>query len=274
MTKPTLFDTELVDDGYNGPTTGIEIVSDNTGNSSSVVSWGSSSASTFCAVIVEFNASVGGSITVTAASATAAAAAGIPTPKEVVLSTSATALAAAGVPAIAGPSNLTIVATSATASADAGVPTPAEVVLSTSARATAAAGVVGISTPANVLVIAPVSEATADAGIPTLVTVTDPNITITATVAVAHAIAPIPGVGRFVLNPEPDAATSFLTPRLDAGLPAIFLEVDPEPAGYGGAYPSLVTYPGSALFPGINIFGLDLIDQDFGVLLLTPAVDR
>lgn len=56
MTKPASFDTERVDSGYTVPDTGVEIVTDDTGNTDTTVTWGSTSASDWCSIIVEFNA--------------------------------------------------------------------------------------------------------------------------------------------------------------------------------------------------------------------------
>lgn len=56
MTKPASFDSELGDVGYATPTTGLEVVSDNTGNTDSTVTWGSTSASAFCSAILELDA--------------------------------------------------------------------------------------------------------------------------------------------------------------------------------------------------------------------------
>jgi hypothetical protein len=55
MTKPASFDTEQFDNGYNTPPTGLEVVSDNTGNTDSTVTWGGTSASAFCSSILELD---------------------------------------------------------------------------------------------------------------------------------------------------------------------------------------------------------------------------
>lgn len=56
MSKPASFDSELTDVGYSIPTTGLEVVSDNTGNTDSTVTWGGTSATIFCSVILELDA--------------------------------------------------------------------------------------------------------------------------------------------------------------------------------------------------------------------------
>lgn len=56
MTKPASFDTEQFDNGYTTPPSGLEVVSDNTGNTDSTVTWGSASASAFCSAILELDA--------------------------------------------------------------------------------------------------------------------------------------------------------------------------------------------------------------------------
>lgn len=58
MTAPTGF-TESQDVGYATPTTGIETAFASSGVTASTITWGSTSASIFCASVVEFDAGVG-----------------------------------------------------------------------------------------------------------------------------------------------------------------------------------------------------------------------
>jgi hypothetical protein len=57
MTRPASFDAERLDGGYATPTTGLEVVSDDSGNTDSTVTWGSASASAFASLILELDAS-------------------------------------------------------------------------------------------------------------------------------------------------------------------------------------------------------------------------
>jgi hypothetical protein len=50
--------SEHVDTGYNNPTTGVEVMSVNSGETSATITWGSSSASAFCAAAIELDTSV------------------------------------------------------------------------------------------------------------------------------------------------------------------------------------------------------------------------
>jgi hypothetical protein len=54
MTEPTGF-TEVLDDGYNTPPTGIEVVRANSGITATTITWGSSSASAFGSLVAELN---------------------------------------------------------------------------------------------------------------------------------------------------------------------------------------------------------------------------
>lgn len=54
MTQRTGY-TELYDSGYNTPATGLEVISDNSGETSATITWGSSSATAFASVAVELN---------------------------------------------------------------------------------------------------------------------------------------------------------------------------------------------------------------------------
>lgn len=47
--------TELYDSGYNTPATGLEVMSDNSGETSATITWGGTSATAFCSVAVELN---------------------------------------------------------------------------------------------------------------------------------------------------------------------------------------------------------------------------
>jgi hypothetical protein len=49
--------SEVTDTGYNVPTTGLEVAGINSGETASSIAWGSSSASAFCAAVVEFDCS-------------------------------------------------------------------------------------------------------------------------------------------------------------------------------------------------------------------------
>lgn len=49
--------TELVDTGWATPTTGIEIMAINSGETAQTITWGSSSASAFCSVVTELDSS-------------------------------------------------------------------------------------------------------------------------------------------------------------------------------------------------------------------------
>jgi len=62
MTKPASFDTEQIDGGYQTPVTGIEVVSDDTGNTDTTVTWGSAvgGSTQWCSFVVEFDASGSG----------------------------------------------------------------------------------------------------------------------------------------------------------------------------------------------------------------------
>lgn len=55
QTKPASFDQELLDVGYSNPTTGIEIVSDDTGNTDSTVTWGDNFHTLACNIILELD---------------------------------------------------------------------------------------------------------------------------------------------------------------------------------------------------------------------------
>tara|TARA_R110000868_G_scaffold37524_1_gene132671 strand:+ start:937 stop:2598 length:1662 start_codon:yes stop_codon:yes gene_type:complete len=57
LTPRTNF-TELFDSGYNTPTTGLEVISDNSGETGTTMTWGSTSPSAFASVVVELEASV------------------------------------------------------------------------------------------------------------------------------------------------------------------------------------------------------------------------
>lgn len=57
LTPRTNF-TELYDSGYNTPATGLEVMSDNSGETSATITWGSSSATAYAAIVVELEASV------------------------------------------------------------------------------------------------------------------------------------------------------------------------------------------------------------------------
>jgi hypothetical protein len=55
MSKPASFDAELVDLGYNNPPSGLETAKDDTGNTDTTVTWGSSSGTEFCSIVAEFD---------------------------------------------------------------------------------------------------------------------------------------------------------------------------------------------------------------------------
>lgn len=57
LTPRTNF-TELYDSGYNTPTTGLEVMSDNSGETGTTMTWGSASASAYCSIVVELESSV------------------------------------------------------------------------------------------------------------------------------------------------------------------------------------------------------------------------
>lgn len=57
LTPRTNF-TELFDSGYNTPTTGLEVMSDNSGETGTTMTWGGTSASAYASVVVELEASV------------------------------------------------------------------------------------------------------------------------------------------------------------------------------------------------------------------------
>ncbi len=65
LTKPATFDTEALDNGFNAPITGIEVVKDDTGNTDTTVTWGSATVTEFCSLVMELDASA----TVTGAAA-------------------------------------------------------------------------------------------------------------------------------------------------------------------------------------------------------------
>jgi hypothetical protein len=49
---------ELFDSGYNNPTTGLEVMSDNSGETGTTMTWGSTSASAYASLVVEIEASI------------------------------------------------------------------------------------------------------------------------------------------------------------------------------------------------------------------------
>ena len=57
LTPRTNF-TELFDSGYNTPATGLEVMSDNSGETGTTMTWGSTSASAYASLVVEIEASV------------------------------------------------------------------------------------------------------------------------------------------------------------------------------------------------------------------------
>jgi len=59
MTAPSGY-TESFDSGYSSPTTGYEVARRNSGETGTAISWGSSSASVFCSIVLEIDASQGG----------------------------------------------------------------------------------------------------------------------------------------------------------------------------------------------------------------------
>lgn len=63
LTPPTSW-LEKADLGYNTPTTGIEVVGRDSGFTGTTVTWGSASATAFCSVIVEFDASAAATVVV------------------------------------------------------------------------------------------------------------------------------------------------------------------------------------------------------------------
>jgi hypothetical protein len=65
MTPPATFDTERGEGGYNTPATGLEVASDDTGNTDTTVTWGSTSGGTtqFCSFVVELDSTAAASAT-------------------------------------------------------------------------------------------------------------------------------------------------------------------------------------------------------------------
>lgn len=57
ITKPASFDSELHKVGHTAPTRGLHVVSDNTGNTDSTVTWAAGPAANHCAAILELDAS-------------------------------------------------------------------------------------------------------------------------------------------------------------------------------------------------------------------------
>ena len=57
LTPRTNF-SELYDSGYNNPSTGLEVISDNSGETGTTMTWGGTSATAFASVVVELEASV------------------------------------------------------------------------------------------------------------------------------------------------------------------------------------------------------------------------
>lgn len=57
MTPRTNY-TELYDSGYNTPTTGLEVMADNSGETSATITWGNSAGTVFASIVVELEASV------------------------------------------------------------------------------------------------------------------------------------------------------------------------------------------------------------------------
>lgn len=55
LTPPTSF-TEIIDDGYNTPATGIEIVRANSGITATTITWGSDAGTEFGVIVAELNA--------------------------------------------------------------------------------------------------------------------------------------------------------------------------------------------------------------------------